>query len=73
LLIQVNGEPREVEEHISLPELVARLNLKAETIAIELNHQVVRRSEWDNNLLKSGDQVEIVHFVGGGCNQEQEQ
>ena len=67
--IQVNGEPLEVEENLSLPELVAVLNLKSEQIAIELNHNVVRRAQWDNTLLKADDRVEIVHFVGGGCNQ----
>jgi thiamine biosynthesis protein ThiS len=69
LRIQVNGEPQEVEENISLPKLVADLNLKAEQIAIELNHNVVRRAQWNNTLLQADDKVEIVHFVGGGCNQ----
>ena len=73
MLIQVNGEPWEVEENISLPELVAALNLKPEQIAIELNHNVVRRAQWDNTLLQADDKVEIVHFVGGGCNQAQVQ
>ena len=71
--IQVNGEPLEVEENMLLPELVAGLNLKAEQIAIELNHNVVRRAHWDNTLLQPDDRVEIVHFVGGGSNQGQEQ
>ena len=65
--ILVNGEDREVEENISLLQLVAVLSLKAEQIAIELNHNVVRRSQWENTLLKVDDKVEIVHFVGGGC------
>ena len=65
--ILVNGEPREVEEKMSLPKLIAVLNLKAEQIAIELNHNVVRRAQWENTLLKVDDKVEIVHFVGGGC------
>lgn len=69
MLIQVNGEPREVEKSISLPELIAELNLKPEQIAIELNHNVVRRAHWDNTFLQADDKVEIVHFVGGGCNQ----
>ena len=67
LLIQVNGEPREVEENISLPELVASLSLKAEQIAIELNQKVVRRAQWESTRLQKDDKVEIVHFVGGGC------
>ena len=64
--IQVNGEPREVEENVSIPKLVAELELKPEQIAIELNHKVVRRAQWDNTLLQPDDKVEIVHFVGGG-------
>jgi thiamine biosynthesis protein ThiS len=66
LRIQVNGETREVEDNVSLPKLVAELELKPEQIAIELNHNVVRRAQWGNTLLQPDDKVEIVHFVGGG-------
>jgi len=66
LQIQVNGEAREVAEDLTLPELVASLNLKPEQIAIELNQCVVRRAEWSGKILCDGDKVEIVHFVGGG-------
>ncbi len=69
--IQVNGESREVEENISLPKLIALLSLKADQIAIELNHNVIRRAQWDDTLLQAGDRVEIVHFVGGGENGRQ--
>jgi thiamine biosynthesis protein ThiS len=68
LRIQVNGERREVDEDISLPQLVAILNLKPEQVAIELNRQVVRRISWEKTVLRPDDKVEIVHFVGGGCN-----
>jgi thiamine biosynthesis protein ThiS len=66
LRILVNGEPREVKEDMSLPELVAVLSLKAEQIAIELNATVVRRAEWESTVLHVDDKIEIVHFVGGG-------
>jgi thiamine biosynthesis protein ThiS len=72
LRIHVNGEPLEVEENISLPELITVLQLKAEQIAVELNHQVVRRTQWEGTSLKAGDKIEIVHFVGGGENGRQE-
>ena len=36
-------------------------------IAIELNREVVRRSEWGSTMLKDEDRIEIVHFVGGGA------
>jgi thiamine biosynthesis protein ThiS len=66
LQIQVNGEPRELEESTSLSELVVNLKLKPEQIAIELNHHVIRRAHWEATVLAADDRVEIVHFVGGG-------
>jgi thiamine biosynthesis protein ThiS len=67
LRIQVNGEPRDVNEGISLAELVESLSLKAEQVAIELNEVVVRRAEWQSIVLQPDDKIEIVHFVGGGA------
>ena len=64
--IQVNGQPRDVDENLSLPELIASLSLKPEQIAIELNRKVIRRLEWTGTTLCDDDKVEIVHFVGGG-------
>lgn len=69
MLIQLNGEPREVKEDTSLSELIASLSLKPEQIAIELNQRVVRRAQWESMVLGNGDKVEIVHFVGGGVMQ----
>ena len=66
LLIKVNGEQREIEPEIALSKLVTLLNLKPEQIAIELNKEVVRRANWESTVLREDDQVEIVHFVGGG-------
>ncbi len=64
--IQVNGERRELKDESRLGDLLQELSLAPERVAVELNHQVVRRNEWPNTILKEGDRVEIVHFVGGG-------
>jgi thiamine biosynthesis protein ThiS len=66
LRIQFNGESREVPDGTTLLELVGSLQIKPEQIAIELNHSVVRRVDWQTTLLSEDDRVEIVHFVGGG-------
>jgi thiamine biosynthesis protein ThiS len=66
LRIQINGEPRELDDELPLSSLVVLLNLKPQQIAIELNKIVVRRAQWEDTVLREGDQVEIVHFVGGG-------
>ena len=64
--LRINGEDREVVDNLSLKELVTQLNLTPERIAIELNQNVVRRSDWPSTTLKENDRVEIVQFVGGG-------
>jgi len=61
----VNGELREVEIS-TLAELISELDLPVARIAIELNRDVVRRSDWGGTMLKDEDRIEIVHFVGGG-------
>jgi thiamine biosynthesis protein ThiS len=66
LRIQVNGQLQQVEENLSLSQLIASLDLKPNQIAIELNQKVIRRGEWQNTDLRDDDKIEIVHFVGGG-------
>jgi thiamine biosynthesis protein ThiS len=66
LQIEVNGEPRDVLASITIQELIRHLALAPERLAIELNQQVVRRADWPQTILKEGDRLEIVHFVGGG-------
>jgi thiamine biosynthesis protein ThiS len=63
----VNGELREVEIS-TLADLIAELDLPVARIAIELNREVVRRSNWGSTMLKDEDRIEIVHFIGGGKN-----
>ena len=67
LLIQLNGESREVQDRSTLNDLVSELSLVPARIAIELNHLVVRRDHWAETTLAEGDRIEIVHFVGGGA------
>ena len=55
-----------MEDQLNLAELIAILSLKPEQIAIELNQTVIRRGQWQATTLRDDDKVEIVHFVGGG-------
>ena len=64
--VYVNGESREVQGNPSLADLISQLELPAARIAVELNREVVRRSDWGSTMLKDEDRIEIVHFVGGG-------
>lgn len=64
--VQINGESRDVPDTIDLAGLLEHLALPDRRIAVELNRQVVRRSEWPDRMISEGDKIEIVHFVGGG-------
>lgn len=65
--VHVNGESKEFVEGLSLSDLVRQLDLPIQRIAVELNKEVVRRSTWDQTVLRNDDRIEIVHFVGGGA------
>ena len=64
--VYINGESREVQGNPSLADLITQLDLPPTRIAVELNREVVRRSDWGGTMLRDDDRIEIVHFVGGG-------
>ncbi len=64
--IDVNGKSRDVEDGQSIAGLISDLDLDGRLIVIELNRQIIRRTERADVVLHPGDRVEIVHFVGGG-------
>lgn len=62
----INGEERAFEGIANLAELIEKLAIKGDRVAVELNHDIVPRAQWAASPLKDGDKLEIVHFVGGG-------
>jgi sulfur carrier protein len=64
--IQVNGEPREVPDGVTVRALLELLDVKAPRVAVEVNAEVVTRARHADTRLAQGDRVEIVTFVGGG-------
>ena len=64
--LMINGEPRSAREGISLLGLLAELELDPAAVVVELNREIVRRPELDDRPVRDGDQIELVHFVGGG-------
>jgi thiamine biosynthesis protein ThiS len=64
--LQINGEDRDAEEATSVASLLESLDLAGERVAVEYNRRVLTRDEFTQVLLGEGDQLEIVHFVGGG-------
>ena len=64
--VVVNGEAREVPEGTTVSGLLELLTVAPERVVVELNLAILKRAQGPSTILKRGDQVEIVQFVGGG-------
>ena len=62
----MNGDPYELDTPVTVAELLARLDVDSRRVAVEHNLIVVKRGAFDETVVREGDQVEIVNFVGGG-------
>jgi sulfur carrier protein len=64
--ILLNGEPFEIIENCSIAHLLEQCELTGQRLAVEINQQIIPRSQFDQYLLQSNDKVEIVRAIGGG-------
>jgi sulfur carrier protein len=65
MTVTVNGQPRELPEGTTVLQLIAQHDLTPQKVAVELNRRLIRAEKYET-VLKAGDEVEIVTFVGGG-------
>ena len=66
MTIQLNGDRVEMPGPLTVSELLARLAIDARRVAVEHNLVVLKRATLDDTVVRDGDQIEIVNFVGGG-------
>ena len=64
--IQLNGGPYEIKGRTNLNELLNKLKIQKNKVAIEVNGEIVQKGKYQNLILSKDDKVEIVHFIGGG-------
>ena len=64
--VKVNGNDVKLASGATLTDLLQVLALGDAKVAIELNHSIVPRSQHSQQTLSDGDQIEIVHAIGGG-------
>ena len=64
--IQLNGNSYEINNGTNLNELLNKLKIKKNKVAIEVNGEIVEKNKYPNLILNKGDKVEIVQFIGGG-------
>ena len=66
MTIKLNGDPHNIPGPLSISALLEQLEIDSRRVAVELNLDVVKKSAYASSVIKEGDEVEIVNFVGGG-------
>ena len=66
MIITVNGESTEFSDGSTVAELLERLQIPRERVAVEVNLDIVPKARHYSHILADGDRIEIVQFVGGG-------
>ncbi|HUV66735.1 MAG TPA: sulfur carrier protein ThiS [Sedimentisphaerales bacterium] len=65
--IVVNGQETNITDGLTISELLVEENVKMpQMVSVELNGQILKRSEFDQTVLKDDDKVEFLYFMGGG-------
>src|SRR5215831_8625506 len=66
IAIHLNGEPRELPVSLNIAQLLDHFDLPKDRVAVERNRSIVPKLQWENVAITQGDELEVVHFVGGG-------
>ena len=64
--IQLNGDPYEINHGTNLNELLNKLKIEKNKVAVEVNGEIIGKNKYTKLILNKDDKVEIVHFIGGG-------
>ena len=66
MTIKLNGDTHDIPQPMTVAALLERLDIDARRVAVELNLTVIKKPAYASAVVKDGDEVEIVNFVGGG-------
>lgn len=64
--ISLNGERKQLKPPLSLAELLQSVKIDSKSVVVECNREIIGRDQLSKIQVKEGDEIEIVHFVGGG-------
>ncbi|MGA7669117.1 MAG: sulfur carrier protein ThiS [Nitrolancea sp.] len=64
--VTINGKSTQLSDVKTIADLIRSRGLKTSLVAVEQNGSIVPRSEFESKPVEEGDELEIVHFVGGG-------
>lgn len=65
--LTINGTATETREGLTVQQLLVEQKVKMpDMVSVELNETILKRSEFDTTVLKEGDRLEFLYFMGGG-------
>ncbi|SEH82968.1 sulfur carrier protein [Ruminococcus flavefaciens] len=64
-MVKINGELLD-KDGKTVSEILSDMEINSQHVAVELNEMIVPKAEYSKTVLKGGDTVEVVRFVGGG-------
>ena len=64
--ITLNGDKKELPDSITLKDAVEKVCSNPDGVVAELNREIIRKDKWQKKLLKDGDILELIAFMGGG-------
>ncbi len=65
--ILLNGQHTKIDDSTTIMQLLHGLSLAEKRLAVEINQEIIPRSEFETHRLNTDDKVEIVQAIGGGC------
>ena len=65
--VTLNGKPRKVADGVSLLDLLKQLDVQPSRVVVEHNREIRRRDDFEKTVVRAGDELELVYFVGGGA------
>ena len=67
MTIMLNGEKKDVPDGLTVSGLLELLNIQHQRVAVERNEEIVKKAVYVSTVLKDGDALEVVSFMGGGA------
>jgi len=64
-MVKINGELFD-KDGKTVAEMLTDMDISGQRVAVELNEEIVPKAKYGETVLKDGDKVEVVRFVGGG-------
>ena len=64
--VKINGKEEELQNNISVADLLASRKIRAEMVSVELNGAILHRSAFSATRLSDGDKIEFIYYMGGG-------